>query len=116
VKPRFQADADVRIGIVEGLIKLDPQVDFQAADDLGIRGRNDPKVLALAAETNRILVTHDRRTMPFHFAAFLQNDPSPGVIVIAQNVSIRTAIAELYKIWLDDEHADYVNRIVDIPF
>ena len=35
---------------------------------------------------------------------------------VTDNVSIRTAIAELYKIWLDDEHEDYINRIVDIPF
>jgi len=31
---------------------------------------NDAEVLALAAERQRVLVSHDIGTMPFHFRAF----------------------------------------------
>jgi hypothetical protein len=31
---------------------------------------NDPEVLALAAEEQRVLVSHDAGTMPAHFRAF----------------------------------------------
>jgi len=97
-------------------MRLDPRIDFQTADKAGIRGKIDARVLKVTADFDRILVTHDRRTMPLHFAAFIQHTQYPGVIVIAQNVPIVVAISELYKIWVDDEHDDYINRIVDVPF
>jgi hypothetical protein len=52
-------------------------------------------VLARAADDRRVLVTHDRRTMPSHFADFLQRRESPGVIIISQRVSVVRAIDEL---------------------
>jgi hypothetical protein len=48
----------------------------------------DPDVLARAADENRILVTHDRRTMPRHFADFIGRRACPGVIIISQRVSV----------------------------
>jgi len=45
----------------------------------------DPKVLALAAEQDRILVSHDFKTMPRHFGDFLQaRGSSPGVLLVPQ--------------------------------
>jgi predicted nuclease of predicted toxin-antitoxin system len=116
VRPRFQTDSDFRIEIVDGLSRLDPRIECLTADEAGLRGVPDPRVLSAAAENNRILITHDRRTMPVHFGAFIQKRDCPGVIVIAQNVSTRTAIEELYLIWMVDEHEDYRNGIVDISF
>ena len=116
MRPRFQADSDFRIEIIDGLLRLDPRIEFLTADKAGLRGVPDPKVLAAAADNNRILITHDRRTMPIHFGSFIQKGDCPGIIVIAQNVSTKTAIEEIYLIWLVDEHEKYLNRIVDIPF
>jgi predicted nuclease of predicted toxin-antitoxin system len=42
-----------------------------SANEANLEGLSDPEVLALAAELNRILVTHDRQTMPRHFGEFL---------------------------------------------
>jgi predicted nuclease of predicted toxin-antitoxin system len=47
-------------------------MDFQTAQEAGLRGLPDPEVLACAADDRRILVTHDRRTMPAHFADFIR--------------------------------------------
>ena len=95
MRPRFQADTDLNEEIIAGVLRQEPSIDFQRADDVNLRGLPDPEVLAIAAQENRILVTHDRRTMPEHFAAFIQTQDSPGVFIIAQNVSIRAAIEEL---------------------
>ena len=64
---RFQADNDLDHRIVIGTRRLAPTIDFQTAPALDLHGRADPEVLALAAQEGRILVTHDRRTMPGHF-------------------------------------------------
>ena len=71
MKIRFQADADLNAEIVAGVLRREPGIDFQTADEARLRGLLDPEVLALAAQENRILVTHDRRTMPRHFADYL---------------------------------------------
>jgi predicted nuclease of predicted toxin-antitoxin system len=72
---RFQADADLNEDIVAGVVRREPTIDFQTADEANLRGLPDPQVLALAAQENRILVTHDRRTMPRHFADLIGSVP-----------------------------------------
>lgn len=80
MKIRFQADADLNEDIVLGLARREPEVDFQTATEAGLRGLGDREVLSHAAQTGRILVTHDRRTMPRHFAAFILNNTSPWCV------------------------------------
>lgn len=57
--PRFQADNDLDQRIVLATRRLEPTIDFQTAPALGLHGRADPEVLALAAQQGRLLVTHD---------------------------------------------------------
>jgi hypothetical protein len=66
VKVRFQADADLNEDIVTGVLRREPKVDFQTATAAGLRLLSDLEVLNLAAREGRILVSHDRRTMPRH--------------------------------------------------
>jgi predicted nuclease of predicted toxin-antitoxin system len=102
MKVRFQADADLNI-------------DFQTADEADLRRLPDLEVLALAAQENRILVTHDRRTMPRHFANFILHHSSPGVFIIAQSVSVHVAIEELVLVWAASESEEWRNLIVELP-
>jgi hypothetical protein len=69
---RFLADADLNEGIVTGCLRREPSMDFLSANEANLEGVPDPQVLALAAERNRILVSHDFQTMPRHFGEFLQ--------------------------------------------
>ena len=115
MKIRFQADADLNAEIVAGVLRREPGIDFQTADEARLRGLLDPEVLALAAQENRILVTHDRRTMPRHFADYLLHHSSSGVFIIAQNVNVRVAIEELLLIWTASESEEWRNLIVEIP-
>jgi hypothetical protein len=74
---RFQADADLNQIILHAVIRREPMLDFQTAETAGLVGLRDPEVLALAAREGRVLVTHDRKTMPRHFAAFITTETSP---------------------------------------
>ena len=115
MKPRFQADADLNEDIVSALLRREPDIDFQTADAAGLRGLPDAEVLRLAARENRILVTHDRRTMPGHFAVFLLGHSSPGVIVVSQSVGIKVVTDDLLLIWSASEGDEWTNLIVKIP-
>jgi hypothetical protein len=50
VKVRFLADADLNQAIASGVLRREPLVHFLTAQAAGLRGMNDPEVLALAAK------------------------------------------------------------------
>lgn len=112
---RFQADADLNLAIVLALGRTEPTLDFCTAEAAGLAGLGDPDVLALAADEGRILVTHDRRTMPRHFGAFVSERRSPGVIIVPQKVPVAVAVEELLLIWALSEPSEWVNRICALP-
>ena len=62
MKVRFQADADLNQIILLATIRKRSAIDFQTAIAADLRGVDDPNVLARAAEEDRVLVTHDRKT------------------------------------------------------
>jgi len=64
MKIRFQADADLNQIIVKATLRLEPAIDFQTAQVAGLASLDDSAGLRSAAEQGRVLVTHDRKTMP----------------------------------------------------
>jgi len=116
VKVRFQADADLNEDIVKGILRREPAVDFRTATASGLRSLSDLEVLALAARDHRVLVTHDRKTMPHAFARFVQQTSSPGILVVSQNLNLRHSIESLLLIWTATEAAEWTNRIGTVPF
>jgi hypothetical protein len=112
---RFQADADLNHILLLATIRREPDIDFQSALAAGLESLNDEQVLSAAAREGRILVTHDRRTMPKHFAEFISANTSPGVLVIPQTLPVRYAVADLLLIWFTTEPKEWVNRICFLP-
>jgi len=115
MRVRFQADADLDARIVRGLKRQQPEIDFQTGGQGGLEGLGDPAVLAIAAAAGRILVTHDRRTMPDHFWQFILDRESPGVVVVLKEVSVGVAIEELMLIWSASDAEEWRNRLVWVP-
>ena len=97
------------------LVRREPGIDFQTAEEAGLRGLADDGVLGHASEEGRILISHDRRTMSRHFAEFIVSQRSPGVFIISQNVSVRAASEELLLVWVASEAEEWTNLIVELP-
>jgi len=116
VKVRFQADADLNEDIVRGILRREPNVDFQTATKAGLRLLSDLQVLTLAAREGRVLVSHDRRTMPHAFASFVRGNASPGLLIVSQKSDLRTAIEDLLLVWLSTEAHEWINQEFAIPF
>jgi len=113
---RFLADASLRGAIVRGCRRREPTMDFLSAHEAQPAGVPDPDVLALAAEQARILVSHDYRTMPRHFADFLQaHGSSPGLIFVPQYLPIGEAVEELVLIWGASEPEEWKDRMSQVP-
>jgi len=52
------------IAIVRGLFRREPNLDLMRVQDVGLRELDGPIVLDWAATNPRIVLTHDRSTMP----------------------------------------------------
>jgi hypothetical protein len=115
MKVRFQADADLHQMIITALVRCQSGVDFQTATAAGLAGLLDPQVLERAATEGRVLVSHDQSTMPQHFAAFIQNQPSAGLLIIPQHLSYAVVVEELLLIWVASEAEEWINRIAYLP-
>jgi predicted nuclease of predicted toxin-antitoxin system len=108
---RFLADEDLNRDIVDGLRRIEPALDFETATQAGLLGMPDPEVLALAAAADRVLVSHDFHTMPWHFADFIAEHESAGVILISQKMDLRDAIEGLLSQWAESNTEEWRNRI-----
>jgi predicted nuclease of predicted toxin-antitoxin system len=112
---RFQADADLDGRVLRGLRRAAPEIDIRSAANADLAGLKDPEVLRIAADSGRILVSQDRRTMSAHFGRFSAGAESPGVILLREATPISTAIEELLLIWNASEAEEWIGRLVWIP-
>ncbi|MEH1893408.1 MAG: DUF5615 family PIN-like protein [Nostoc sp.] len=111
----YQADADLNQAIVMGVLRQESTIDFQTALAAGLEGVKDSEVLAIAAQQGRILVSHDRKTMPSEFAKFITSNHSAGVIIVSQKLPVEIAIEELLMIWAISNAEEWIDRIAKLP-
>lgn len=114
---RFQAGNDLKRIIVDATRRREPRIDFKTAQAARLDDLDDEAVLRLAASQSRILVSHDKRTMPGALARFINSgSTSPGVLlVIPQNAPIRDVVEAVISIWADDQAKDWENLVFKIP-
>jgi len=107
---RFLFDEDFNGRIVRGFRRRRPNAGSRTARELGLTSADDPVVLDRAASDERLLVSHDRRTMSVAARQRIrQRLPMFGVILVRQDYPIAAAIDDLVLIsevttaeeWLD---------------
>jgi hypothetical protein len=113
---KFQADADLDHDIVVAVRRQEPAIDFASATDSDLAGVPDPGVLERATIENRILVTHDRRTMPQHFRDRLNaGKSSPGVFIVSQFSPIGPVLDSIVMVWATSDGAEWRDQIFHLP-
>lgn len=113
---RLATDEDFDNRILRGLLRRLPDLDIIRVQDVGLRGAHDPIILAWAAREQRVLLTHDLRTMP-HFAQkrIMAGDPMAGLIWVAQSLPIGEAIEDILTIIEATELEEWENWIEYLP-
>jgi hypothetical protein len=117
--PRFLADENLEGAIVHGARRKRPGMVFLTASEAGTRHLDDPDVLRRARELDLILITHDRKTMPHHFAELLmrlqEGEHCPGIFILTQKRysigQIIEFIVELYDLSSHDEWRDQIGAL-----
>lgn len=113
---RLLSDENFNGDIVRGLLLRHPDLDLCRVQDVGLEEADDPTILEWAAANNRILLTHDRATMPdFAYARVVAGQPMPGVFVLNDRIAVRQAIDELLLIEACSEQEEWANLVVYLP-
>ena len=95
----FLADEGFNRRIVAEMRRKRPGLDILTIREAGKLGLEDPLVLELAAEQERVLLSHDTHTMPSHLNTFLLSGrQSPGVVLVPQELPIGPALEDLLLI------------------
>jgi predicted nuclease of predicted toxin-antitoxin system len=113
---RFQADNDLKFGILKAVRRREPAIDFASAQEAGLDEVGDPELLDRAAAEGRVLVSHDRRTMIAHFRAHLAAGKSaPGLLIVSQGALIGEAVEALVYVWALSNPADLRDQAYYLP-
>jgi hypothetical protein len=113
---KFQADADLDHDIVVAVRRREPAIDFASAADCKLAGVPDPEVLERSANQNRILITHDRRTMPQHFRDRIgKGESSPGVFIVSQFGPIGPVLDVIVMVWAASEASEWRDQLFYLP-
>jgi predicted nuclease of predicted toxin-antitoxin system len=113
---RLLADENFNGDIVRGLLLRQPDLDIVRVQDVGLAGVDDPDILAWAAENNRIVLTHDRATMPdYAFERVTAGDGMPGVFILNDRYAVGQAIEEILLVVVCTDQAEWRGRAVHVP-
>jgi hypothetical protein len=113
---RFLTDEDFDGDVLDGLIHRLPDLDIVRVQDVGLAGQEDPVILAWAEQHERIVLTHDRRTMTAHANARLRAGLRVvGVCVVRQLLPVGQAIDELLLMVQCSRKEDWENQVRYLP-
>jgi predicted nuclease of predicted toxin-antitoxin system len=113
---RLVSDENFNGEIVRGLLRRQPDLDLVRIQDVGLLGAEDPAILAWAASEGRVLLTHDRRTIPsFAYERTRQGEPMTGVFLVDDQAPVGQMIEELLVATLCSSPEEWRGQVLFFP-
>lgn len=105
---KLLSDENFNGDIVRGLFLRQPNLDLLRVQDVGLQEVDDPAILNWAVENDRIILTHNRATMPnFAYERLLKGEQMLGLFVANDRMPVRQAIDELLLLVDGGEQAEW---------
>jgi Domain of unknown function (DUF5615) len=109
---RLVADQNFNEHILNGLSRRAQALDVVRVRDVGLTGAEDWAILEWAAREGRVLLTHDRRTIPgFAYERVRAGKSMPGIFLVSNLLPVGHAVDELVlaiECSFDEEWKDQV--------
>jgi hypothetical protein len=113
---RLLIDQDLDHDILRALMRGVTRLDAVTAFEVGMAKATDPQLLTWAAREGRVVVTHDRRTMPAHAAELMSAGKNiAGLFVVPRSLPLRQVIEDLELLVTCSENAEWVDVIRYLP-
>ncbi len=114
---RLLADENFDRNLLQAMLRAEPNLDLIRAQDVGLRAVPDEDVLAWAAQENRVVITHDVKTLvPLANQRVAANLPMPGVLLIPWVVPRGRAIEHTLIFIAVSQPEEIVNQVVYLPY
>lgn len=102
--------------IVTGLRLREPNIDMATVYDVGLASADDPTILSWAAQNDRIVVTHDVRTMvEFAYDRVRSGQPMSGLYHIPARIPVAEAVEDLLYVATCTFPSDWENLVRHFP-
>lgn len=113
---KFATDENFDGKILRGLQSSLPELDIVRVQDTVMYQSTDPDLLEWLATEDRILLTHDKATIPKYFYERIElKKLVSGVIIVIKNTPINIALDELELLIGAGEPEDFHHQIKYIP-
>lgn len=113
---KFLTDENFEGAIFRGLLRHKPNIDLVRVQDVGLAEADDLTILEWASQEGRIILTHDRRTMPRYAYQRMANRKSiAGIIVMKSTIPVGQAIEDILLIEAISAPEEWVNMVQDLP-
>ena len=113
---RLLADENFNGDIVRALLLRQPDLDIVRVQDVGLAGVDDPDILAWAAANDRIILTHDRATLPdYAYERLAVGENMPGVFIVNDRFPVGDATREILLLIAVSEPPEWSDRVVYLP-
>ena len=110
------SDENFNGDIVRGLFLRQPQLDLCRVQDVGLQKLDDPVILEWATINNRILLAHDRATMPdFAYERLSSGKSMAGIFVVNDRMLVRQAIDELLLLVECSKQMEWKGIVLYLP-
>lgn len=113
---KFAADENFNNDILRALKRQAVALDIVRIQDTAIYQADDPAVLAWAAEKERILLTHDVKTIPkYAYERVTANQKMPDVFVVSDTMSVGAAAEQQLITVSASESSEWENIVMFFP-
>jgi predicted nuclease of predicted toxin-antitoxin system len=111
-------DENFNNNILRGLQQRNPDLDLIRAQDVPeIAGKDDPTLLEWAANNDRVLFTHDVRTITrFAYERIESGKPMPGIVEVKRPAPLKNVIEDILLLIEDNRPEEIKDRIIYLPF
>jgi Domain of unknown function (DUF5615) len=93
----FLADENFNNDVVRGVRLRYPQISIVRVQDVGLRQATDDAILEWAAKDERVVLTHDVKTMTrAAYERGASGERMPGVFEVGPGLSVGDAIEEIH--------------------
>lgn len=116
---RFLLDENISPRIRVAIQRHHPHIDVLRVGDEGAPpfATLDPDILLYLEQTQRLLVTKNRASMPGHVAAHLANNGKHwGIFRVRPNTSVRSILQTLALVAEASQAEEWINQMWWIPF
>lgn len=118
MKIRFLLDENLSPRIKLAVLRHNKRIDILRVGDekAPSLGALDPEILIFLDESNRMLVTDNRATMPDHACAHLSSGRHHwGILEVRPNTTVKELVDTLCLIWEASDAEEWIDQIQWIP-